>query len=174
MVVKKKKQGRPPPPKQGSKVLADLIDLCFNCFASDHIARYCPNQACRFCCREPGNTTQACKRPRVLRGERCRPAARGRKRARPAAPPLSSSPDGDTPSMHSCSTEEGLEYPPSIYAPPFDCSPKPNSRSPSPSPPLPLGDPAWRPQVELCVIHHDDEIAPVIVSRYAGTTLRIF
>jgi hypothetical protein len=28
------------------KVLADLVGLCFNCFAKDHVARLCPNPSC--------------------------------------------------------------------------------------------------------------------------------
>jgi hypothetical protein len=43
------------PSHQAGKVLADLIDLCFNCFSEDHIAKVCPNSSCCFGCGEPGH-----------------------------------------------------------------------------------------------------------------------
>jgi hypothetical protein len=71
-----------PPASPGKKVLADLIGLCFNCFAKDHTVRQCPNPSYCFRCREPGHQAQDCTKPHIL------PASRqGRQRGRQLVPP---------------------------------------------------------------------------------------
>jgi hypothetical protein len=52
---KKRKKPLPSPVKRGGKVSANLVGLCFNCFAPDHIARCCHNPFRCLRCREQGH-----------------------------------------------------------------------------------------------------------------------
>jgi hypothetical protein len=150
---KKKKQSHPPPVKRGGKVPADLIDLCFNCFATELVAKCCPNPSCCLHCREPGHAAQYCRRPRFIPSDvRRRLTTPGRKRARPVTPPSHPSPDDFTPPALSCSTDGELDYPLSVALPPPTHLRSEFAGSIASSP-LPLGDPTRRPQVELCVIY---------------------
>jgi hypothetical protein len=58
------------PSKIQSKVPADLLRLCFNCFAKDHIAHFCPNATCFLHCRELGHQAHECTQPQVLLGDK--------------------------------------------------------------------------------------------------------
>jgi hypothetical protein len=54
------------PRRKVRRVLSDLIGLCFNCLAMDHIARDYPNRYCCLRCRRPGHQAQDCRRPHWL------------------------------------------------------------------------------------------------------------
>jgi hypothetical protein len=147
MRKKKKKQSHPPPVKRGGKVPVDLIDLCFNCFATELVAKCCPNPSCYLHCCEPGHAAQYCRRPRFIPSDvRRRPTTPGRKRARPVTPPSHPSPDDFTPPALSCSTDGELDYPLSVALP---LRPISGASSPAPSPPPPFrwgirrGAPKW-------------------------------
>jgi hypothetical protein len=62
-----------------------------------------------------------------------------------------------TPLSLSCSTDDEINFPLSVCAPPSDPSPKSSPSPPLPHPPS-LGDPSRHPQVELCAIHRSEEI----------------
>ncbi|CAL4898611.1 unnamed protein product [Urochloa decumbens] len=53
-----------PPRREARPVPADLVGLCFNCFAPGHVAAACRNPPKCIRCRREGHRARTCKRPR--------------------------------------------------------------------------------------------------------------
>jgi hypothetical protein len=128
--------GRSTPSGPASKVPADLVGLCFNCFNSSHLTKRCPNPYFCFCCPKPGHQAQDCLLPRVPHaGCQCRgggptPDLSATRPLSPSRVPSLTLPRSQPSSPRdlmrpgtSCSTDGGLGTSPSISGPPPAMSP---------------------------------------------------